>query len=60
MTVFFTVFAHKLLIYIKNGGFIYTFCNKNIAGIKKMSYLCIVKRLIDCFRLVVIFIVLGF
>ena len=31
-----------------------------LASYEKTSYLCIVKRLIDCFRLVVIFIVLGF
>jgi hypothetical protein len=31
-----------------------------VVKVKNQLYLCIVKRLIDCFRLVVIFIVLGF
>ena len=54
------VIAHKALIYVKNEGILYTYYAIMLARKKKSSYLCIVKRLIDCFRLVVIFIVLGF
>jgi hypothetical protein len=50
----------QLLIYVKNDTILFILHTRNICRSVQSSYLCIVKRLIDCFRLVVIFIVLGF
>lgn len=54
------VYAHRMLIYVKNRGKRQQISHLTIAQNTKSAYLCIVKRLIDCFRLVIIFIVLGF
>ena len=66
------VFAHNRLIFVKKKVFLYTKRGKSIAGSGNSPYLCIVKQTKrvpqvagkfpekDCFRLVVIFIVLGF
>ena len=57
-----TVCGHNMLIYIKNDT---DFSNKEVKTIVGMwfsSYLCTRQKVnrLDCFRLVVIFIVLGF
>ena len=65
MVYIFSVFAHNRLIYIKNKGVLLHLIHH--FSCKKRNFVVILqrqkvnsKRLIDCFRLVVIFIVLGF